>query len=300
MTPDAALASSILTELLSQDTERQQVAFLVETSASRILYAKQARSALQHAPHSAITRLIQGIYEYDPRFARRILRNRIHTDAAPTEMCHGMVRVSAKALTLVSPGAMTAAPLPRESFSWIDAGLYAPPTSSTAATTSPGFTEMDPSSHEEWLALAERIAGRQDSPQADLPLYERNRKVAALLVSRENRLLHAAVNTNASNRTLHAEVNLLQSYYEKCGHGVPAGSRIYTTLKPCKMCAGMIWHCAEEPFSVSVYFRDFDFGPGARLTVLDPGTFERKRVARSEEELNLHLEHHLPPVPQSS
>jgi tRNA(Arg) A34 adenosine deaminase TadA len=40
-------------------------------------------------------------------------------------------------------------------------------------------------------------------------------------------------------------------------------------MKPCKMCAGMIWHCAEDIRTSKVYYLEHDPGPNARLTLLE-------------------------------
>jgi len=105
--------------------------------------------------------------------------------------------------------------------------------------------------------------------------------IAALLVSAEARILAWAVNSSARNKTLHAEVNLVQSYCRRTGAPLPAGARIYTTLKSCKMCAGMIWSAARDPLSLRVFFGKDDPGPKARATVLSANSFERIRVAQA-------------------
>jgi tRNA(Arg) A34 adenosine deaminase TadA len=140
------------------------------------------------------------------------------------------------------------------------------------------------------MEFAKTLANRIPS---DSPLHSQNRAVAAIITDSERNLLSWATNTNAKNRTLHAEVNALQRHYAETGLPLPEGSRIYTSLKPCKMCAAMIWHCAADPASIRVFYGEDDPGPNAKLTVLTPGSFERKRASRNAAEVDLALESHL-------
>jgi tRNA(Arg) A34 adenosine deaminase TadA len=83
--------------------------------------------------------------------------------------------------------------------------------------------------------------------------------VAALLVARDGRVLSWGLNTNKANSTHHAEVNMLQAYYARQKNlgayaGLPPQARVYTTLQCCKMCAGMIRHCASEAAGLRVYY----------------------------------------------
>jgi tRNA(Arg) A34 adenosine deaminase TadA len=68
---------------------------------------------------------------------------------------------------------------------------------------------------------------------------------------------------------LHAEISALMKYFETYGHQLPPKSRIYVSMKPCRMCAGMIIEMAEDPDRIEViYFQD-DPGPLARNTELE-------------------------------
>lgn len=223
-----------------------------------------------HLPaESAITRLIQGIYERDPAQARRILRHRIRaTVEEPTEMCWGMVRVAAKRLDRgvreeehpLAPGQEL-----------IEVGCSGPGPGTFGDGTEFSAEAVDP------MSIAKELATRVSLHELR---HQSDRKIAALLLSEEGRILAWAINSSARNKTLHAEVSLVQSYCRRTGELLPAGSRIYTTLKSCKMCAGMIWSAAREPLSLRVYFDQDDPGPKARATVLNAGSFERTRAAR--------------------
>lgn len=64
------------------------------------------------------------------------------------------------------------------------------------------------------------------------------------------------------------EVNLIQSYFARTGaKQSPDGAHIYSKLKPCAMCAGMIVSCAGAPYHV--IYRQDDPGAFAQDTALD-------------------------------
>jgi tRNA(Arg) A34 adenosine deaminase TadA len=126
-----------------------------------------------------------------------------------------------------------------------------------------------------WMDLAlELIRPTEILREEQKPLFQYNRPVAAVLISREGKVLDWALNTNAVNKTLHAELNLVQSFYRKFGSKLPAGSKLFTTLKPCKMCAGMLFDAAEDMRSFEVIYAEDDPGPNARNTALE--NFQRR------------------------
>jgi len=65
------------------------------------------------------------------------------------------------------------------------------------------------------------------------------------------------------------------------------------TLKPCKMCAGLLWDATEDPLGLQVVYAEEDPGRSARETVLDAGSMARRRVARSEDEFRRVLQRRL-------
>lgn len=90
--------------------------------------------------------------------------------------------------------------------------------------------------------------------------------IAAVLVAKDGAILAWGINHVNLNYTYHAEINALQSYFlAGSGRPVPAESRIYTTLKPCKMCASMI---VQNP-GLQVYYAQEDLGSHAVGTDLD-------------------------------
>ena len=267
-----ALASQL------QVPPRSDLAFLVFEDT--VYYALHSRKP--HEPSSAILKLIQGIYELAPEIARILLRQKIYSTAATTELCHGAIKVAAKRVH----AGLTPSP-PSETLPvlrWIDAGSAELPTLRRPSFHPLSFWKQEEAPHSpaDFLNLAKTLVSQ--IPDQEGPLYRRNREVAALLVSKEGEILSWGINTNHSNRTFHAELNLVQDFFARTGKPIPAGAKIFITLKPCKMCAGAIWVATEDPFSLEVYFSEFDSGRNARWTVLDVGSEERKNLARNPRE----------------
>jgi tRNA(Arg) A34 adenosine deaminase TadA len=100
-------------------------------------------------------------------------------------------------------------------------------------------------------------------------LHDFDRDIAALLISPVGTVLSYGINSNSKNKTLHAEVNLVQRLYREKGFKIPEGSILYSTHKPCKMCAGMIYQWSEVPGSLQVYYSVEETGLFSRHTVLD-------------------------------
>jgi len=252
---------------------------------------------------SAVVQLIQGIYELNLDGAHQIdrasasrpsplfiLRNRIYTNAQLTEMCHGMVRVAAKRVTGKIRATHHGITLGRKyvevSYRWQDLSNWV-----SAPLANSLSTLRSKQLHHYFMQTALNL--RDQISRHPGPRYLSHRPIAALLVSATHQILAIATNTHAKNKTLHAEINLIQSFQSKQGGKLPPGSRIYTTLKPCKMCAGMIWTAAEDIRSLRVYFSEDDPGPSAKFTVLGPGTHERLRATSDPALRLLHLEERL-------
>jgi tRNA(Arg) A34 adenosine deaminase TadA len=213
---------------------------------------------------TAVSELVQGVFDHDPKNARLILRSRIFTTQKSDEFSQGMIKVAAKRVEWEAP-----------------------------RTSLDGFTLLKPlpkpladdsqlighrvACKEEGISYANRLANKI---HREGPRYTLSRNVGALLVDFAGEILATALNTNSQNRTHHAELNLLKNYFEKNGISrLRPGSRIYVSLKCCKMCAGAIWEASEDPATIQVFYGEDDQGWGARSTVLDEGSNERRRAA---------------------
>jgi tRNA(Arg) A34 adenosine deaminase TadA len=201
----------------------------------------------------------------------------------------GMIRVAAKRVSAgiaLSPDNIDAPNQPTE---LIEVAPLDPlPRFVDCPAPLPTIGPEHPDAHGAWLAYAAELASAIE-PGAHR--YQSDRRVAAVLVSRDGKLLGSARNSNARNRTRHAEVNLTQAWCAAERASLPEGARVYTTLKSCKMCAGMLWQAAANPASMRVYFAEPDPGPMGRATVFNPGTFEWQRAGAPAS-----IESHWPPT----
>jgi tRNA(Arg) A34 adenosine deaminase TadA len=91
-------------------------------------------------------------------------------------------------------------------------------------------------------------------------------QIAAVLVGPDGKLLSWGVNTNAGNVTRHGETNCLQTFFAQAEQDVPEGSTLYTTLRSCEMCAGMLATVARN---LRVIYGGRD--PGVGVTALQLG-----------------------------
>jgi tRNA(Arg) A34 adenosine deaminase TadA len=261
MGPPLELAETIAARLAPRG---EDVAFLVHRET--VWHARGADELF-----TAVPTLVQGIHEEEPA-ARIVVRNTIFTTRAPGPFAAGIVKVAAKRVRLVEPRAH---------------GLDPPlvlrevkPIALVPSTTAAAPSEL-PSSHGEWLRFA---LGLVAPPSEALPRHARDRRVGAALVSPEGRLLAASANTNGHNKTRHAELNVLAARWKETGARLAPGTRLYTTLRPCALCAGLLWELSARPGTVSAFFLEDDPGPAARNTMLTPGSEVRARFARSPEE----------------
>jgi tRNA(Arg) A34 adenosine deaminase TadA len=113
------------------------------------------------------------------------------------------------------------------------------------------------------MEVAQQIAkgGRRDGHRA-----RQDRPVGAVLVDPSGRLIAAARNRNGRCRVRHAELSLVQAWGEARG-ALPAGSTLWVTLQPCRMCAA--WWVAASGGQSDVVFAERDPGPMAQGTALE-------------------------------
>ncbi len=225
-----------------------------------------SRSSPSHVGSSVIA-LISSVYERDPRWARRIIRHRIHTTEPLGEASWGSVKVAARRVVFSCP--------PLKAFSGTSVELI--PAASTADENL-----------SEWVRT--RVNGRRFSGADEIWSFldqlvreaERVKPrimalpVSAILLDAEGAVLSWGVNSAWDYRTQHSETNLIRRWHRQGSPGAPAA--LWVTRKPCKMCSGWIWDGLLMQVPIGIRYRDPDDGPLARTTVLDPGTFERRRA----------------------
>ncbi len=290
-----------------QNLNRSQLwsSFLIATEPQStepaLFYATEAaRETLQESspPSSSVTRLIQGIYEKYPDSARMLCRARIYTTQPRlTPFCRGMVRVAAKRITLLGTGSDG-----ESEIQTMTGQLNLPAIDLTEWDTTPHSARSDvfekilnerlsaldqaPKTLENWMKFTQNLA--QSLPRHPLR-HQSDRPVVALLLTQKPKstdleLLAAACNQNAKNRTLHAEVNLIQNWYRATGKLIPEDAVVITSLKPCRMCAGLIWQSSKNHRQLRVYYLENDPGPNAQNTALEPHTVDRQFAAMNPAE----------------
>ena len=112
--------------------------------------------------------------------------------------------------------------------------------------------------------------------------------IGAILVSPTGTITACALNTKEYNSTFHAEVNLMQSVYFNNQSVLKnlKGFRIYTTLKPCRMCAAMIHHVGDG--AINVIYGQEDNSEDATGTDLDKGSKSKQWLLK--ESINVGTE----------
>ncbi|WP_413582798.1 Bd3614 family nucleic acid deaminase [Bdellovibrio sp. HCB288] len=226
------------------------------------------------APSSAVVKLLQGLFDRHIDHSFFILRQRIYTTAPITEMCRGMVKVVAKRITdLILP---EADPDFSETLEFHEIDSSERTLSSVnqlsqqnqislvdLCATLPGNTlNTDAKRLESAFKLSQIV------PRGKV-LHDFDRGIAAILISAQGEILSFGINSNSKNKTLHAEVNMVQRYFRETGRKLPAGSVVYSTHKPCKMCAGMIYNWSESTEQLKVIYGIEESGGMSNHTVLD-------------------------------
>ena len=182
---------------------------------------------------SPVSRLIFGVTKEFADERLRYLRRRIYTDQALSPWEQNLVKVCAKRISLSESFQEDRLSAKRV----IDIGqkFISDPTSIRCED----LVGIRLSSKEA-LSLAVKLANDEQTAYKHENLHRSPRAVAAILCKKNGELLGAAVNTNADCQMRHAEVNLFLNLAAEDHLRLPADSVLYTSLKPCRMCAGLV------------------------------------------------------------
>lgn len=225
------------------------------------------------APSSATVKLLQGLFDQFVDHSFFILRQRIFVTGSLTEMCRGMVKVVGKRINenIVPKNHGLSLDLRFEQVGTPEEVLI--PVRHLNSENQSSLQDI-----QEWIATNTavtsmdllRLAGglARRVPRGAI-LHDYDRDIAALLLDSSGKVLSYGVNSNSKNKTLHAEVNLLQRLFREYKRKIPKDAVLYSTHKPCKMCAGMIYHWSEDPLSAKVFYSVEETGVLSRHTVLD-------------------------------
>ena len=222
------------------------VVFLVD--GDRVVFAR----APQTAWGTAVSALIAGVWQAAPRQALRLLRRPIYLLREPTEAEREMIRVAAKRWRQIEPAedALTG---------WTSIDVSAAASVSRRLAAAWLLAARTPAPMEMAKGIAK--GGRRDGHRA-----LQDRPVGAVLVDASGAVIAAARNRNGRCRVRHAELSLLQAWGEAKGP-IPAGSTLWVTLQPCRMCAA--WWVAASAGGARVVFAERDPGPMAQGTALE-------------------------------
>lgn len=243
----------------------QELAFVQHQG---VLYYAYGPSEFK-GPSSAVVTLLQNLFDQFIDHSFFILRNRIYTTAKLSEMDRGMIKVVGKRATdQVQPCRHDIEDLPHfQNVTQAKETSHLNPMNRWPQTEVEKRLPQTPHANaKELLQAAFKLAG--EVPRGDV-LHDYDRGIAALMLNAEGKLLGFGLNSNSKNKTLHAEVNMVQRYFNETGNLIPKGTRIYSTHKPCKMCAGMIFDAAEDPQSLQVFYGVEEVGRLSVQTVLD-------------------------------
>lgn len=260
------ITKEIFTEQLAFELSRPGFELAFVSHQNRLFYAYYPQGT--PAPSSAVVKLLQGLFDCYVDQSFFILRNRIYTTASTTAMCQGMVKIVAKRLQ----GNVQAQnhDLPLSSLSNFERILLGDDEIlARVSFLSPEnqlpllrIKELEKSSKLAWVQSIARLNTRGEV------LHDHNRDIACVLTDHSGQLLAYGVNSNSKNKTLHAEVNAVHRYFREHQRKLPMGAKLYTTRKPCKMCAGMIHEWCEDPASLEIHY--FEEDKSSRNSVLEP------------------------------
>ncbi len=240
----------------------------IKTADNLMLYATENPRDI-YPFGSAVTRLIYGItMEFgEDRF--RFLRQRISSMKKLNIWEQNLIKVCAKRASTVTTFDPTEVPAHK----CLDIGQDL---SADLSASRKQHLLGSPLLKDEALQLVSDIALNElhHSRNLGLKLHEAHRPVAAILCDAKDIVLAVGVNTNAACQMRHAEVNLV---LQLCNLGMtafPIGSKLYTSLKPCRMCAGLIHSFgirenASEPPPLQIFAGEDDPGRFGRHHLLD-------------------------------
>lgn len=121
--------------------------------------------------------------------------------------------------------------------------------------------------HEEAMGLAIRCSKKSILRSEK---YRSDRQVGAVLLDSQNYLLSTGYNKSSAAKFQHAELDCIRSFWNKNKMFIPAGSKLFVTLKPCRMCAALLFECSQAPETLQIFYQHYDPGPLAQNTLLEP------------------------------
>ena len=186
---------------------------------------------------SGVTRLIAGVNATFGEERYRYLRRRIFCDGEISTWDRNLVKVCAKRITQCQDSRNNYEEHAASATRVVDVGMDL-----LADHDSERCTEALGSciSSRDAMMLTAQLASAEHQKFSRAKLHQAPRSVACLLVDSAGQILGANVNTNAGSQLRHAEINLLLSLAARGMPSIPTGATLFTSLKPCRMCAAAI------------------------------------------------------------
>jgi len=254
------LAEQVAFDLHRQFGPESQYAWVIHQN--RIYFSRCPLKI--EGPTSATTKLIQFLFDEFVDQSFFILRNRIYTTEHLTAKSEGMVQLAAKRATGEIQARDHLLEIPKDI---LEIGPKDIHFLKSKHVMEPKWRAPD------WIHDAIEAQYYLQDLITQIPrgevLHDFNRPIAVLICAPSGKLLSWAINNNSKNKTLHAEISAVLKYFETYGRKLPGHSKIYVSMKPCRMCAGMIVEMAEDPDSIEVVFFQDDPGPLAQNTELE-------------------------------
>lgn len=229
-----------------------------------LLITATGTASFQHPWTSAVTRLIAGVNATFGEERYRYLRRRIFCDGEVSTWDRNLVKVCAKRITQCDNSTEDYAAQVTSATRVVDVGMDLLADKDSERCIQSLGTRI---THRDAMILIAEITSSEQDKFSGAKLHQAPRRVACLLLDREGEILGANVNTNAGSQLRHAEVNLLLSLAERGMSSIPTGATLFTSLKPCRMCAAAIIPHVESRALRIIALND-DPGPHGRHQML--------------------------------
>lgn len=229
-----------------------------------ILITATGAASFQHPWTSAVTRLVAGVNATFGEERYRYLRRRIFCDGEISTWDRNLVKVCAKRITQCHDSTNDYAAQVTSATRVVDVGLDLLADQDSERCSKTIGSHITP---RDAMILTAQLALSEQQKFSGAKLYQAPRSVACILLDQSGKILGANVNTNAGSQLRHAEVNLLLSLAKRGMTCIPDGATLFTSLKPCRMCAAAIVPHVESR-SLRIIALNEDPGPHGRHQML--------------------------------
>jgi len=215
---------------------------------------------------SAVTRLIAGVNATFGEERYRYLRRRIFCDGEISTWDRNLVKVCAKRITQCDNSTEDYAALVTSATRVVDVGLDLL-ADEDSERCSQAIGSLSPMTPRDAMILTAQLASSEQQKFSGAKMHQAPRSVACILLDPSGQILGANVNTNAGSQLRHAEVNLLLSLAKRGMTCIPDVATLFTSLKPCRMCAAALVPHVESR-SLRIIALNDDPGPHGRHQML--------------------------------